>query len=270
VKPSLTLLFLAGLASCGAPVPEQTDEAPTNEAPETTRSETDRLATRIPAPFQGRFDRSAEDCAAASPFRLVVTERTLRFHESLGTVTRIQLAAEDRTIVSADYQGEGESWSATQELRLSDGGERLTIIGPAEAMVRVRCAGPETRRSNWDHAASGEGDALSLMVGGERRLTLFCPADSAELIVNVPAFRPIASEERMSFGAGGIVVTLVADVAGDRLRGGVSGRASLPSELESILAQPEGIAANYGAQNEGPHPAPAADLAASFLAGCRD
>ena len=124
---------------------------------------------------------------------------------------------------------------------------------------------PSTR---WDSAASGEGAALFLADrGGERVLTLFCPAGSADLLVNVPGFRPVGSEERMSFGSGGTVVALVADVRGDRGRGGVSASGPLPGELPRILRGP--VAVNYGAQNAGPFEPPPAELAANFLAGCR-
>ena len=40
--------------------------------------------------------------------------------------------------------------------------------------------------------------------------------------INVPGFRPVGSEERMTFGSGGEAHTLVADTRGDRQRGGVS------------------------------------------------
>ncbi|HWT12029.1 MAG TPA: hypothetical protein VN231_04690, partial [Allosphingosinicella sp.] len=124
--------------------------------------------------------------------------------------------------------------------------------------------------AGWEAAASGEGAGLSLAApGGGLQLTLFCPNGSGDFIVNVPALRPIASEERMTFGAGGTAVTLVADPSGDPGRGGVTGRGPFPAELPAILAGPEGISVSFGAQNSGPHGTPPADLARAFLAGCR-
>lgn len=127
---------------------------------------------------------------------------------------------------------------------------------------------PPAPTGAWHTAASGEGAALFLTAAGDRRaLTLFCPAGSADLLVNVPAFRPVGSEERMSFGTGGTVVALVADTGGDALRGGVSGTAPLPAELAAILRGE--LAVNYGAQNAGPFAPPPRELSGAFLAGCR-
>jgi len=95
---------------------------------------------------------------------------------------------------------------------------------------------------------------------------LFCPARGRRLIVNVRGFRPVGSEERMSVGSGGTVIALVADTSGDRRRGGVTGEGALPANLAALIAGP--VAVNYGAQNEGPHAAPPADLARSFVAAC--
>jgi hypothetical protein len=73
----------------------------------------------------------------------------------------------------------------------------------------------------------------------------------------------------MSFGSGGTVFALVADPAGDKKRGGVTGRGAFPpADLATILPGPDGIGVNYGAQNSGPHAAPPAALARDFLAGC--
>ena len=119
----------------------------------------------------------------------------------------------------------------------------------------------------WEAAPTGEGVGLVLAgEGGKRVLALLCPKGAGDLLVNVPAFRPVGSEERMSFGSGGMVVTLVADSRGDRVRGGVTGSGPRPAELAAILEGP--LAVNYGFQNAGPYAAPPPRLAAGFLAGC--
>jgi uncharacterized membrane protein len=88
------------------------------------------------------------------------------------------------------------------------------------------------------------------------------------LLVNVPAFRPIGSEERLSVGSGGEAVALVADTRGDRRRGGVSGTGRVPDGLLALLGRK--ISATYGAQESGPHPVPPATLAHNFAGACRD
>jgi uncharacterized membrane protein len=126
--------------------------------------------------------------------------------------------------------------------------------------------GPAAR---WDLQSSGEGVALALLAEPDRTaIRLFCPAGEDRLLVNVPAFRPIGSEERLSFGSGGEVVALVADPRGDRRRGGVSGTGAVPDELDALVRGP--LSASYGAQTSGPHPAPPPQLARAFVAACRE
>ena len=120
----------------------------------------------------------------------------------------------------------------------------------------------------WDLQASGEGTALALLsASGATAIRLFCPAGGKTLLVNVPGFRPIGSEERLSFGSGGTVTALVADTRGDRERGGVSATAPAPAELAALLADP--VSASYGTQASGPHAPPAPDVARAFVAACR-
>jgi uncharacterized membrane protein len=123
--------------------------------------------------------------------------------------------------------------------------------------------------SRWDLQASDEGTALALLDRqGRATARLFCAAGTSRLTVNVAAFRPIGSEERLSFGSGGEVVTLVADPAGDAERGGVSGAGAVPDNLAALIAGP--IAVNYGAQNSGPHRSLPSHLAQAFVAACRE
>lgn len=126
----------------------------------------------------------------------------------------------------------------------------------------------EWQARSWDLQSSGEGAALVFPTGGERAVTLFCPEGANRLLVNVPAFRPVGSEERMTFGSGGEAHTLVADTRGDRQRGGVSGTGAVPGNLAALLGGP--VSANYGSQDSGPYPAPPAGLVRSFVAACND
>lgn len=132
-------------------------------------------------------------------------------------------------------------------------------------------AGKTFPSGRWDMTSSGEGDGLFFGVteGEPGRVHIFCAADGG-MLVNVNAFRPIGSEERMSFGSGGEVVTLVADPAGDGLRGGVSGEGPVPAALLGILTGSEGVAVNYGAQDIGPLPPVPAETARAFVTGCTD
>ena len=133
--------------------------------------------------------------------------------------------------------------------------------GPAAAEGGNGAAG------RWDLQSSGEGVALALLAAqGPATIRLLCPAGENALIVNVPGFRPIGSEERLSFGSGGEVEALVADTRGDAQRGGVSGTGEVPANLAALVGGP--LSASYGAQTSGPHPAPPPNLARAFVAAC--
>ena len=121
----------------------------------------------------------------------------------------------------------------------------------------------------WHLQSSGEGTALALLdSNGATVVRLFCPRDEDQLLVNVPAFRAIGSEDRLSVGSDGIVVALVADPSGDSERGGVSGRGPVPDEVKALARGP--LSASYGAQTSGPHPAVSDDLSRQFVEACTD
>lgn len=122
--------------------------------------------------------------------------------------------------------------------------------------------------ARWALQSNAEGAALALLpASGGTTIRLFCPSAQKRLLVNVPGFKPIGSEERLSFGGGGEVVALVADTRGDTRRGGVSGTGELPAGLAALLKGP--ISASYGAQSSGPHPAPPESAVELFTATCR-
>ena len=136
---------------------------------------------------------------------------------------------------------------------------------PAERIVRSADTAPA---GGWNLQSAGEGVSLVYSQSGSATVRLMCPAGRRELLVNVPVFRPVASEERLSFGSGGDAVALVADTRGDQQRGGVTGAATTPENLAALVGGP--IAVNYGYQNSGPHVAPPPGLGRAFVAACRE
>jgi len=128
---------------------------------------------------------------------------------------------------------------------------------------------PKRQAGGWDLQSSGEGTALALLSeSGRAIIRLTCPTPGNLLLVNVPNFQPIGSEERLSFGSDGEVVALVADARGDRHRGGVSATGEVPANLPSLLGG--SMSASYGAQTSGPHPVPPHGLSRAFAAACRE
>lgn len=97
-------------------------------------------------------------------------------------------------------------------------------------------------------------------------LALACEENPARMSVEVPAFREIASEERLSFGADDEPFVFVAQLGAPS---GVKAESAIPDDLLARLERAQSVTANYGAQYEGPHPAPAPEQAAAFAATCR-
>lgn len=127
-------------------------------------------------------------------------------------------------------------------------------------------AGPlQARVAHWQQDSPGE---LTLLdADGAALFRILCSAGSGRIAVNVPAFQPIGSEERLSFGSGGDVVALVAETNGDEARGGVTGEGAVPQELPAILSG--SVSATYGSQVSGPHPPVPPEMVAAELAACK-
>lgn len=90
----------------------------------------------IPAAFRGIWAESRALCADLShPMRLVVSGRTLRFHESVVEESRVDVAGPRRIRVVGTATGEGETRPAVYRLTLDAAGDRLTV----NDAVRVRC-----------------------------------------------------------------------------------------------------------------------------------
>ncbi|HEU4705028.1 MAG TPA: hypothetical protein VFS45_04905 [Sphingomicrobium sp.] len=155
----------------------------------------------------------------------------------------------------------------TAALLLAGCRERAADPGDSEPGPSPQSAPAAATGLRWGLQSGDEGVALALASApGTAAIRLFCAAGGQRLVVNVPKFRPIASEERLSFGSGGEVVALVADPRADPQRGGVSGTGAVPGDLAALIAGP--VSASYGAQSSGPHPAPPSDLARAFVAAC--
>jgi hypothetical protein len=119
----------------------------------------------------------------------------------------------------------------------------------------------------WESVVSGQGNALRLVeAGGGEAIRLACYGRPPKLIAYVPSFRSIGSEDRFSLGLGDEPVVLVANLGGSER--GVEASAALTDNLGALLDRAERITASYGAQQSGPHPAPAPELSRAFAANC--
>jgi len=110
---------------------------------------------------------------------------------------------------------------------------------------------------------SGDAHALELWQDGVQLLKLECDRKTG-LTVHGDQFKPVGSEERMSVGAGDVVITLVATPDGPA----VKGEGSADPDFLRAFGEGRKVAVNYGYQNMGPYDGPPPDLAAPFVAAC--
>lgn len=127
---------IGGNEAAAAPAaPSRPKSAALPSLPEPKRAE----EKSIPAAFHGVYDASAQACGRPGDGRLTVMARELRFHESIGSVRAVTSRSAGLIRVEADYQGEGEKWRNSHELRLSGDGAKLTVSGEGMSFDRVRC-----------------------------------------------------------------------------------------------------------------------------------
>lgn len=120
----------------------------------------------------------------------------------------------------------------------------------------------------WESATGDGGTGLRLVgKGGVAELSIFCPEARTRLIVSLPSFEPIGSEDRFSLALGEEPVTLVADPT--RQTKGVSAEGAVPGNFAELLKKAETIGAHYGNQQAGPHPAPPKALREALAKECR-
>jgi hypothetical protein len=138
------------------------------------------------------------------------------------------------------------------------------IIQQAEGEV------PDTaveRTPRWESATGDGGTGLRLVgEAGVAEMTIFCPQARTRLVVSVPSFRPIGSEDRFSLALGREPVTLVADPT--RQKSGVTAEGTVPDNFSRLLENADRFGAVYGNQQIGPHPAPPKALLDALAKEC--
>jgi len=136
-------------ASLNAPIPSSNDTAPENSSDHAVPSEsssgpggTKPAKSALPFAFRGKWTGKGQNCAdARSDMMLTAGATELRFYESVGTLISVEGAGPGAIIVTAKYEGEGQSWTQRQKLTLSNDGNRLSILNQGVTTVRKRCPG---------------------------------------------------------------------------------------------------------------------------------
>lgn len=102
---------------------------------------------------------------------------------------------------------------------------------------------------------------------GTERLQLACDPGRPPFRIVVPGFDPIASEDRLTLGAGDEAFAHAADL--DAPGPGVTGGGAVDADLIDRLARGEPVRAVYGAQSVGPLHAARPEALEAFAGRCR-
>jgi hypothetical protein len=127
---------------------------------------------------------------------------------------------------------------------------------------------PPTTGPAWESVASGAATAVRLTeTGGSVLMSIACLSGPRRVVVTVPSFTPIGSEDRFSFGIDQEPVTLVADPTKQK-QPGVTGEGPVPENFDDLLRSAKQISAHYGNQKAGPYPAPPEALRKALANAC--
>lgn len=102
---------------------------------------------------------------------------------------------------------------------------------------------------------------------GAERLQLSCHTDRPAFRITVPGFEAIASEDRLTLGAGDEAFAHAADL--EAPGPGVTGGGAVDPDLIDRLARGEPVRAVYGAQSVGPLQAARLETLTAFAERCR-
>lgn len=101
--------------------------------------DTGDIVAAIPSRFHGEWNADLEACGTGSSVtRLRISADRLRFYESVGSVSEVDVVSDRVITVTAAFQGEGDTWQDERRLSLSADGNSLTVSNGSE-LVRHRC-----------------------------------------------------------------------------------------------------------------------------------
>lgn len=120
-------------------------------------------------------------------------------------------------------------------------------------------------RLEWEEVESGSGLRLN-NPDGTVRMSLVCAG--SKLVVNVPTFTPVGSEDRFMLALGQNPVTLVADPTRQRPGTGVTAEGPAPRNLGGLLSNGPTVGALYGTQKIQADALPSSKLANQLAGGC--
>jgi hypothetical protein len=126
---------------------------------------------------------------------------------------------------------------------------------------------PQKAAAEWAFGKGRNSVEIVHLVGGDPNkadLRMVCAAGQGFLVL-LPGLKQVASEERLTLGAGPIAHGFAATAAAQ----GVQATGPIDDELLSLFESAEPIGVNHGYQNAGPFTPPAA-LRRAFAEQCRE
>jgi hypothetical protein len=104
------------------------DETVTNDANVMNRSTAETAALAIPAAFHGRWGMVPADCTSTkgdAKGLISIDASSIKFFESNGTLTKVTLNAPENFTGTFAFTGEGQSWTNSQNLKLTNSSNTL-------------------------------------------------------------------------------------------------------------------------------------------------
>ena len=97
--------------------------------------------TTLPSGFVGKWDEGPKPCGTSyrSQMQLDIAATEMSFFESGGTVKSVKVTSPTDIVAEVAMAGEGDTWTSTMHMVLTDDGKTLTI-DEGKAGIRTRCA----------------------------------------------------------------------------------------------------------------------------------
>ena len=156
MRIALLGIALLTLAGCKVPIPEQQNDAATEEtgtfntvnaadlnAPSAAPSDAAVADGKIPAAFLGRWGLVPADCTSTKGDNkglMTVEADRLTFYESRATIAKLEVVSPTELKATLDFSGEGQTWQQETPLILEDDGNALTRTAEGQTLRYARCA----------------------------------------------------------------------------------------------------------------------------------
>jgi hypothetical protein len=104
------------------------DETVTNDVNVMNGNSSDAGPVAIPAAFHGRWGMNSADCTSTkgdAKGLIIIDPTSIKFFESKGTLTKVTLNAPENFTGTFALTGEGQSWTNSQNLKLTNSSNTL-------------------------------------------------------------------------------------------------------------------------------------------------